>query len=310
MTLLWVLGGALCAFVMMMASRMALQHAVAVSQRLRVPPFIVGFTLVAIGTDLPELVNSVVASYLDHGDINVGDSVGSVFTQGALVLGLFAFLSRDVAFRRRDVILVPALSVAALGLGIWVLGDGEFSRVDAVLLIFAWMLGTVVAWRFAPSSADAPEPPKTGHSTAVHAAIALVGLAVVGGAASGLVFAVSEVSTTLGVPEYMVSFFGASIGTSMPELAVEITALRRGESQLALGDVLGSCFVDSSLSLGFGPMLFPVGITGYLAQRGALLAIGAMVAIALLLGIRGRLTRVEGTILIGIYLAAYLFLLT
>jgi cation:H+ antiporter len=90
---LWLLPGIASAIVIMAESRIALRHAVAIAEGLRVPPFLVGNTLVALGTDTPEIVNSIISSYLGHGDSNVGDSIVSVSTHGSLVLGLFAFVT-------------------------------------------------------------------------------------------------------------------------------------------------------------------------------------------------------------------------
>jgi cation:H+ antiporter len=308
MTLGWLLLGAASTFLMMAASRIALRHSLAVSQRLRVPPFLVGFTLVAVGTDMPEIVNSVVAAYLGHGDVSLGDEVGSVFTQGTLILGLFPFFTRRLPLTRRDAVLVPALTAAALVVGMALTDDGRISRLDSVTLLLVWTAATAIAWKYRGQDPVSPAPGVT-RSALYHGALALLALGVVGIAAAGLVFAVVEVSATLGVPKYIVSFFGASLGTSMPELAVEITALRRGETQVALGDVLGSCLVDASLAIALGPLLFPTTVTSALALEGALLAIAAMAAVAVVLGLRGGHGRLQGLLLIGVYLIGYLVFL-
>jgi cation:H+ antiporter len=122
--------------------------------------------------------------------------------------------------------------------------------------------------------------------------------------------AVVAISADLGVPEYALSFFGASIGTSLPELAVEFTALRRGARELALGDVLGSCMVDASLSIAAGPLLFPTAVTEIIAVRGGIIAVLGMVAVGAILGMRGIHDRVSGLVLLSAYLLAYLFLLS
>jgi len=81
---LWILVGIASTVIMMAASRFALRHAVVVAEKLRLPPFLVGVSLVALGTDAPGIVNSLVSCYLGHGGINLGDSIGSVFPQGSL----------------------------------------------------------------------------------------------------------------------------------------------------------------------------------------------------------------------------------
>jgi cation:H+ antiporter len=307
---LWILAGVASAVVMMAASRFALHQAVSVADKLHTPPFLVGITLVAIGTDTPELINSLVSSYLEHGDINVGDSIGSVFTQGSLALGLFPFVARS-AFRveRREVFLIPGLTLAALGLGALVVRDGAISRPDAVLLVAAWMTATGVAWRYRVSTEKRSAAKPGPRDIIRHVLFALLALGAVGAAAAILVRAVVSLSTAFGVPEYILSFFGASVGTSLPEFVVELTALRRGHRAIALGDVLGSCLVDASLSVAIGPLLFPTPVTAALAIRGTMIAAVTMLLAGLLLGLRGRHDRVSGAVLVTAYLGAYLFLL-
>jgi cation:H+ antiporter len=208
------------------------------------------------------------------------------------------------------VVLIAAVTVAALGLGVYLMGDGELSRRDALLLALTWLAATTATWLFHGREPDAP-PAEDAVGDAdrrpvvVHLAIALGALAVVGAAATGLVSAVVELSETLGLPAYLVSFFGASLGTSMPELAVQLVALRRGQAALALGDVLGACLVDSSLSIAAGPLLFPVAVSAGMARDGAILAIVIMTAVALLLGISGRHRRPQGALLIALYAAGF-----
>ncbi len=296
---------------MMFASRLALRHAIELSALLQVPPFVIGFTLLAVGTDLPEIVSCLAAASMGQGDFVVGDAIGSVFTQATFVLGLFPLIAASVLpVSRRDVVLLPGLTAVALLLGLWIIGDGWLSRTDAMLLLAAWAGGVGLVWRFGRAVVvESPLKRGGGQAVARHALVALAGLAAVGGAAMLLVKAIEVISVTFGVPAYLVSFFGASVGTSLPELAVELTALRRRQSALALGDVLGSCFVDATLSLGIGPLLFPVAVSAAYATGGGLLAIAAMLLIMLLLGLRRRHDVVSAIALLAAYVLAYLLLL-
>lgn len=310
-TALWVVAAAAAAVVMMAASRFALRHAVAIAETLDVPAFLVGVTLVAIGTDTPEILNSLISSYLGHGDINVGDSIGSAFTQATLVLGLFPFIAGAVVrVERREILLVAGLTLAALGVGAWTIrSDGYLSRTDAALLVLMWGAATGVAWRYRVVTPPATAVTPSSHGVLFHVGFALVGFAAVGAAAAVLVEAVVSLSTALGVPEYILAFFGASVGTSLPELAVEFTALRKGQRQIALGDVLGSCLVDASLSIGVGPLIFPTVVSVDLAMRGAMMASAAMLVVAVLLGIRGVHNRVTGALLLLVYGGGYGYVL-
>lgn len=100
----------------------------------------------------------------------------------------------------------------------------------------------------------------------------------------------------------------ASIGTSLPELVVEISAVRRGQWDLAVGDAIGSSFVDATLSLGIGPLIAPIVVSAGVAVSGSLVA-SAAIGLALLVLMQRRVhDRRSGAVLIGIFLVAYLFI--
>ncbi len=187
--------------------------------------------------------------------------------------------------------------------------DGGIGRLDAAILIVFWVLLTGVAWRYGATPAEAPKSEVTTGGALRHVVLALLALTVVGAAAAVVVFAIMSISATIGVPEYILSFFGASIGTSLPELVVEFTALRRGQRDIAIGDALGSCLIDSTLSVAVGPLLFPTAVTASLAIRGAIIAAATMLLAAVLVGVRGKVDRLSGTVLIAAYLVAYVFFL-
>ncbi|HEY5650550.1 MAG TPA: hypothetical protein VIW46_03815, partial [Acidimicrobiia bacterium] len=90
----------------LVASRRVATHANALVQATRLSPFVVGMVVLAIGTDVPEIVNSIVTSAAGHGDLNVGDSIGSTLTQMTLVLGILPFLTRSLEVQRRAVVAI------------------------------------------------------------------------------------------------------------------------------------------------------------------------------------------------------------
>jgi cation:H+ antiporter len=117
--------------------------------------------------------------------------------------------------------------------------------------------------------------------------------------------ALVRVADLAGVPEFVLAFFGASIGTSSPELVVDITALLRGAPGIALGDALGSSLVDSTLSIGAGPVLFPAEVTPRLAIAGSLYSLVAVATVGVLLGVRRRHDRASAMVLLGLYALSY-----
>ena len=288
-------------------SRVAVAAASRLAAGSRIPAFVVGLTLVAFGTDLPEIANSIIASLSGHGDLNVGDSVGSAVTQSTLVVGLAPFVAGTVMIGRRSVSALGGATAVALGVGAVLVADGFLSRSDAVVLLALWVILTGAVWRFLPKSGT-PSLPLGGGVLAGLGRVAL-GLALVGGGAAAAVWGLVTVADTLSLPEYVVSFFGASIGTSLPELVVVLTALRRGERELALGDAFGSSLMDATLSIGAGPLIAPVAVTADLAVRGALAGMGVVALVVIVLSGRGRHDKVTGAVLIALYLAFYPLLL-
>jgi cation:H+ antiporter len=304
--LLWLGVAVMSATVMAVASRIALRHSVALGERLSVPPLLVGVTIVALGSDLPEIVNSIVSSYFGHGDINVGDSIGSVFAQSTLILGLVPFVAKGpIRPKGHEASLLSGLTAVLLAIGATVVRDGALTRVDAVALMLAWLCAAALAFRLLAVDPESKRPVEVGESAVRHAGVALLSLAAVGAAASGLVHAVATISSDMHVPELVVSFFGAALATSLPELVVNLTAMRRGLREIALGGILGACLMDASLSMASGPLLFPTSVTADLALRAILLAGAAMLLVGLGLFVRGKHDRVTGAAFISLYVAGY-----
>ena len=139
----------------------------------------------------------------------------------------------------------------------------------------------------------------------VFALIGFIGVAV---GSYAVVTSVIEVSTIFNVPEYIISFFAVAIGTSLPELVVDVRAIRKGETALAYGDIIGSCIVDSTLSIGIGAFIFPQAVSTNLANTAILYTIVASFIVTCLLTLRGTIDRKAGVILISLYLLSYIIL--
>lgn len=285
-----------------LASTRAVDHAARAAAGFGVPAFVVGFTILALGTDLPEMANSIAASVTGHGDVNVGDSIGSAAAQATLVLGLVPLLARPVTIDRRNVGLLGSATVAVLLLGVALMVDGRLARIDGIVLVVAWGVAVWLVDREvrAPSQPELPLPER--HPGA-HAALATSWLLGVAGGATVAVGGLIRVAEALAVPEYVVSFLGLALGTSLPELTVAVTAARRGQSELALGDALGASLADASLSVGIGPVVAPTAVTAALVVPGGLATTAAVTLSTFVLVVRGRHTRTTGVLLVVLYVA-------
>ncbi len=308
MTAVWIGAGIIGLLIALTASRRAVHHASALAFGSRLPPFVIGVSLLAVGTDLPEIANSVIASLRGQGDLNVSDSIGSAMTQITLVLGLLPFIAGGFAVGRRRVRVIGGVTLVALALGIFLVADGALTRADGIILVGTWLAASAAVWRFAPPPSG-PTLPVPATRRTRHVLLALGALSLVGGGAWLAIEALIRIAELIEVPVYIIGFLGASLGTSLPELLVDITALREGQRDLAVGDVFGSSLVDATLSIGVGPIIAPTAITTGLALRGGFGALLAVGAVTLLLGLRRHHTRVTGAILLLLYAGVYVLLL-
>lgn len=294
---LFIVGGLATAAI---ASRFAIGSAERLITASPLSPFVVGLLLLAIGTDLPEIANSIAASVGGFGDINAGDSVGSAFTQSTLVLGILALMAGVMLVNRRETTLIGTATVGSLLLGAALMADGFLSRWDGLLLIGAWVLVMVLAWRRLPGPALPPAGADPARVSDV--AITLGLLFVVGAAAWVAVQGLVGLSAAIGISEYAAGFLVAAIGTSLPELIVNATALGRGAVQLAVGGLLGASLLDATVSIAAGPFIAPVAVTPEITVPASLFVAGALTLVTLLLVWRGQLGRTSALLLIGLYL--------
>ncbi len=264
------------------ASRRAVDRALDIADRLHLSTGLVGVTIVAIGTDLPEIANSISSSVTGHGDLNVGNATGSTLTQITLILAILALASRslrsDGGVDHRHAVEIPiaVMTVAATLLIAVLIVDGHLSRIDGTILVAVWVAAMVVVGRSQRTShllTSASETP--GHLGIVQL---LTWLAVVAGAATLVVQAFVRISDELGVPELVAGTVVLALGTSLPELVVDWTAIRRGAAALAVGDLFGSSLVDASLAIGIGPMIRPTEVSDQAVSSVLVVAAGVAAA--------------------------------
>lgn len=303
MIVVWVLGLVVGVAVAAGSSRRAVGAALETSESLGISAGLVGLSIMAVGTDLPEIANSIIASLSGHGDLNVGDSTGSALTQITLILAMLmlaAGLSLDLDHSESKVAVSTGLmTTAALVALAIMLSDGTLGRIDGIVLVSAWFVSLVWMARRNRGGDHAPRVPDDRVGRAI--ARTLLWLSLVGVAATVIVRSFIEITDSLGVPEFLASSIVLAIGTSLPELVVDWTAIRRGAAALAIGDLFGSSLVDATLSVGIGPIIRPTAVSTQAMTGVLVIAVGvsvATLAVALVTSRRG---------LAGSLLAVYAF---
>jgi cation:H+ antiporter len=303
-----IIGLALLAY----SSDKAVEHSVRIALEWKLSPLIIGLVFVSLGTDLPEIVNSIMSSALGHGDINVGDSLGSVLTQMTLVLGLLPFLGGKFKVKRKDVAVIGACEVLALMLAVSIAEKGSISNINGLFLVASWPIFMLLT-RSATAKATAKNPVKKEKQIAAptdekhlrHFWMACLGFVGVAIGAFIMIESVITLSAFFQVSEYLISFFVVAIGTSLPELVVELAAIRKKQYELAIGDAIGSCVVDASFSIGIGPLIFPVEVSGGLVVITGLYAIFGSIVVILTLALGERVNKMVGGFFIFLYLLSY-----
>ena len=286
----------------------AVEHSVIIALEWGVPPLMVGLLLVSLGTDLPEIVNSILSSALGHGDINIGDSLGSVLAQMSLVLGLLPFLTGTFKVKRKEVGIIGACVVLALMLVVSIGEKGNISQINGLFLVASWPIFLLLIRSATAKNVMGKEEqvlPPASQRRLHNFWVAILGFVGVAIGSLIVIESVITLSSAFHISEYLISFFVIAIGTSLPELVVSLTALRKKQYELSIGNIVGSCIVDACFSIGIGPLIFPVEVTGKLVMVTGLYAIFVSTVVILTLTLREKVDKMTGAMFIFLYLLSY-----
>ncbi len=283
-----------------------------------VPPLIIGLTIVAFGTSAPEILVSTLAAWQGNSGIAIGNAVGSSIANIALVLGITALVvplkvRSETLKRELPLMLLVILVVLAMIL------NGALSRFDAIVLLIGMVC--MVAWtvhlgRNAPaddplSAADMPDPMPGKHTRR----LLIFGLLLLLGSSRLMVWGAVGLAEAFGISDLVIGLSIVAIGTSLPELAASIVAARKGEHDIAIGNVVGSNMFNLLAVLGIVGIIEPGKFDSAVLTRDFPMMIGLTIALYLMArGFRnpgfGRIMRWEGFVLVVIFIAyqAWIFL--
>ncbi len=241
----------------------ATDTAAALALMLEISPMIIGLGLVSVGTSIPEISNSIVSSYRGHGDIVTGDNIGSTIAQLTLTMALVVFVAGEVEADKKDILLFGGTMLLAAIIGVMVVQTGSIGRGKALLLILSYFVMALLIRKYALHDYYMPPIEKKHHVHLWKLAFYMLGVA---GSAALVVESTIRISDILGIPEFVIAFILVSLGTSLPELAIRISAIKKGHHEIAVGDIFGSNIADMTLGLGSGPLLFPIEFSARMAS--------------------------------------------
>lgn len=294
--------------------------AAATAGHLGMPALLIGMVVIGFGTSAPELVVSVIASMQGNPALALGNAYGSNITNIALIIGLTALLApitlNSQVLKREMPLLIMVTLIAAYPL--W---DGIITTLEAwfLLAVFAIYIGwSIVEGMNQPSDALSSEfehELKTKLMPLKPAILWLiVGLVLLIISSRLLVWGAVDIATALGVSDLVIGLTVVAIGTSLPELASALAAIRKNEHDLAIGNVIGSNMFNTLAVVGLAGTIHPIPLEPLVLQRDWV----AMLALTLLLAIFGfrlnkrpnRINRVHGALLLGCFIAYTGYLLS
>lgn len=278
--------------------------AVALAERMEIPQIVIGLTIVALGTSAPEFCVSLVSALKGTADLAVGNVVGSNIFNAMLIVGVAAMVAPMTILPstvRKD---VPVALLASVALTVMVLMDGNLSRVDAVLLFVGFLAFMWVTLRGAKGShaIEQEQAAPRGYSVLKSVGLLVLGLACLVVGSNIFVDGATSVAQTLGVSEAVIGLTILAGGTSLPELATSVVAARKGNSGIAIGNVLGSNVLNILLILGAAGLICPMQVQGITLVDFAMMT-GSVLLLWLFSYTKLTVARWEGAVLTVLFLA-------
>ena len=286
-----------------------LRGAVGLSLRFGLSPLLIGLTVVAMATSMPELVVTVTAGVQGATDIGVGNVIGSNIANILLILGLAALLcpiEREPRRILRDTLAMVAATAVFILLACFQVLSVPQGTVMILLLIGYLVMSYVIEQRGGNDAATGleaiEEAGATPKSTWIAAALIVGGIVALAGGSELLVRGATTIARAAGVSETVIGLTLVAIGTSLPELATAIVAALRGHTEVALGNVLGSNIFNILLILGSLFVITPVTVAPEVLQFDIWVLAGVTLLAMPVMLIGRRISRIEGAIFVALYL--------
>lgn len=299
------------------ATHIAVDNAIAVARHHRVSDFFIGVVVLAVGSDLPELVVSLDAALLqlanqETDNLIIGNAIGSCFGQLGLVIGIAGLLGqlalpRDQLLRHGGFLLAATLGLFLVGM------DGAVSRLEGIVLIFSFAayLYMVVHEEVLLTETqvlEADEEQIAG-SIASNWLRLLIGIAAVVFSAELIVRSAMSLAVDWGVDQSIIGIAIVGVGTSLPEVVISIAAVLKRRAGLSVGNLLGSNVLDTLLPIGLAAVLVPVGFPRHILTFDLPMLMGLTLLVLLFLHLRNGVRWPQAAVVLAAY-CSYLLTLS
>jgi len=277
-----------------------------IAKRFGISEFVIGLTIVGIGTSTPEMVVSFLSSFQGKADMAIGNIVGSNIFNTMMILGVTALIAPMTITKsnlKRDIPLNIIVTIILILLGmnftLFGMGQDQLCRIDGIILlaIFAWYLWT--SFKLDEGNGEVEGEGIKEYKTGMSVLLITGGLAALIFGGRMFVNSATELAKMFGVSDKFIAITVMAAGTSMPELATCVVAALKGRGQLALGNVLGSNISNILLILGGASLINPLSFSGMTpVDLGMVLLSAAFILASAYLFKKKQLDRFEGIILL------------
>lgn len=279
-----------------------------IAQKFNIPTIIIGLTIVAIGTSMPELMVSVTSALGGHSDIALGNVVGSNIANLFLILGICSII-KPLAFKRETRVIENPFTIfitVLFFLLCLVGGNNVINRIEGTLLISLCIIFIIYNIIMAKKGNEFDKEMLLDESTdSVLKAIIKIALGIIALKFGGdfVVNGASDIATAIGITEKMISLTVVAFSTSLPELITSITATRKGQVDMAIGNIVGSQVFNILLIIGVSAVLHPIAYSAAYNWDFLVLIAGTILfTLFPYIGTKDQMTRENGIIFLIIYI--------
>ncbi|MCW8954884.1 MAG: calcium/sodium antiporter [Sulfurimonas sp.] len=278
-----------------------------IALRFNISHFVIGATLVAFGTSLPEMAASMMAASVNKSEMAVANVVGSVIFNITMVLGIVFFISKKMTPNRDLFSLDSAWVIVPLVFFFIMVQDGEISRVDGALYLL--LMVSYIIFLFSNSREDLEgdideDLVKNNFMWTKTIVLLAIGFVLTIGGASFVVESGTNIARTFGVSEWIIGIFLIALGTSLPELVVSLVAIKKGNAEMSIGNIIGSNVANFSMVLGAASLVNPLTVDLIATKFDMLIMIAASITLVFILA--NKLYNKAGAIFLLIILALFI----
>lgn len=298
-------------FLLIKGADIFVDGASSIAKKIGIPSVIVGLTIVSLGTSAPELAVSLISSFNGNNGIAVGNVLGSNLFNTLVVLGGTAIVAPLLIKKstiKRDYIatLVVTILTCFLIFGLVPKSENMLSRISGIILLVVCIVYMFILVKAAKKDSVKDEENTSEIKMSKNILLSLIGVVGIVFGGNLVVDSATNIAYSLGMSEKLVGLTIVAVGTSLPELVTSIVAALKGENDIALGNVLGSNIFNLVLILGASATITPIAVSGVM-----IIDFIILIAVTLFIGAliflnkkeEKRLGRLEGIILVGIYVA-------